>query len=67
MKDIGLLYFCRTATARGKAEQSDIASSHAREDSEIARVTAKQFAPDFHQPGKESLTTHYTTSNSSNH
>jgi len=44
---------CRTATARGKSEQADIASTHAREDSEIARVIAKQFAPDFHQPGLE--------------
>nr|CAD7195117.1 unnamed protein product [Timema douglasi] len=41
----------RTATARGKAELADMASDHAREDSEIARVTAKQFAPDFQQPG----------------
>ncbi|XP_021949470.1 junctophilin-1 isoform X2 [Folsomia candida] len=45
----------RTATARGKAEQSDIASAHSREDSEIARVIAKQFAPDFHQPGIETI------------
>nr|CAD7437978.1 unnamed protein product [Timema bartmani] len=42
----------RTATARGKAELADMASDHAREDSEIARVTAKQFAPDFQQPGQ---------------
>ncbi|CAG2065343.1 unnamed protein product [Timema podura] len=44
---------CRTATARGKAELADMASDHAREDSEIARVTAKQFAPDFQQPDPE--------------
>nr|CAD7585494.1 unnamed protein product [Timema genevievae] len=43
----------RTATARGKAELADMASDHAREDSEIARVTAKQFAPDFQQPDPE--------------
>ncbi|XP_037084685.1 junctophilin-1-like [Pollicipes pollicipes] len=43
----------RTATARGKAEQADIAAQHAREDSGIARVHAKQFAPDFLQPGSE--------------
>ncbi|ODN03851.1 Junctophilin-3 [Orchesella cincta] len=42
----------RTATARGKAEQADIAAAHAREDSEIARVIAKELAPDFLQPGK---------------
>jgi len=41
----------RTATARGKAELADIAADHAREDSDIARATAKQFAPDFQQPG----------------
>jgi len=39
------------ATARGKAELSDIAADHAREDYEIAKLTAKQFAPDFIQPG----------------
>lgn len=41
----------RMATARGKAELSDIAADHAREDYEIAKLTAKQFAPDFIQPG----------------
>jgi hypothetical protein len=44
----------RTATARGKAELADIAADHAREDSDIARTTAKQFAPDFQQPGNAS-------------
>lgn len=28
-----------------------MAADHAREDSDIARATAKQFAPDFQQPG----------------
>ena len=41
----------RTATARGKAELADMAADHAREDSDVARATAKQFAPDFQQPG----------------
>ncbi|KAJ8926689.1 hypothetical protein NQ314_020904, partial [Rhamnusium bicolor] len=41
----------RTATARGKAEQADIAAAHAREDSDIAESVAKQYAPDFRQPG----------------
>lgn len=45
----------RTATARGKGEQADIAAIHAREDSDFARLCAKQFAPDFHQPGLEVL------------
>lgn len=46
----------RTATARGKAELADLAADHAREDSEIARSTAKQFAPDFQQPGEKPRT-----------
>ncbi|CAB3372087.1 Hypothetical predicted protein [Cloeon dipterum] len=45
----------RTATARGKAELADMAAEHAREDSDIARATAKQFAPDFQQPGLDKL------------
>ncbi|KAJ8982065.1 hypothetical protein NQ317_001474 [Molorchus minor] len=45
----------RTATARGKAEQADIAAAHAREDSDIAEGVAKQYAPDFRQPGLERL------------
>ncbi|GAB6026999.1 hypothetical protein CHUAL_013665 [Chamberlinius hualienensis] len=45
----------RTATARGKAEQADTAAIHAREDSSVARVSGKQFAPDFHQPGIDIL------------
>lgn len=45
----------RTATARGKAEQADMAADHAREDSDIAQATAKQFAPDFKQPGLDRL------------
>lgn len=46
-----LFLIFRMATARGKAELSDIAADHAREDYEIAKLTAKQFAPDFIQPG----------------
>ncbi|XP_035733951.1 junctophilin-1-like [Vespa mandarinia] len=45
----------RTATARGKAESADNAADHAREDSELAQQTARQFAPDFRQPGLERL------------
>lgn len=45
----------RTATARGKAEQADIAAAHAREDSDIAQEVARQYAPDFKQPGLERL------------
>lgn len=45
----------RTATARGRAELADTAAEHARGDSELAQQTAKQFAPDFRQPGLERL------------
>ncbi|KAG0716750.1 Junctophilin-1 [Chionoecetes opilio] len=51
-EDIGI---SRTATARGKAEQADISAAHARNDSDMARIFAKQFAPDFHQPGVDVL------------
>ncbi|XP_043211421.1 junctophilin-1-like [Amphibalanus amphitrite] len=47
----------RTATARGKAEQADVAGQHAREDSAVARLHAKQFAPDFLQPGSDGYRT----------
>ncbi|GFQ90612.1 junctophilin-3 [Trichonephila clavata] len=40
----------RTATARGKAEQADIAAMHAQEDANIARQIAKQFDPDAKMP-----------------
>lgn len=49
----------RTATARGKAEQADIFAAHAREDSDIAQGVAKQYAPDFKQPGLERLKAKY--------
>ena len=38
--------FFRTATARGKAEQADIAAVHAREDAQMAVNCAKQFGGD---------------------
>lgn len=46
-----LLNTYRTATARGKAEMADCNADQAREDFDIAQNTAKQFAPDFVQPG----------------
>lgn len=49
--DVVCVCLVRTATARGKAELADMAADHAREDFEIAIATAKQFAPDFTQPG----------------
>ncbi|KAK5646421.1 hypothetical protein RI129_004885 [Pyrocoelia pectoralis] len=49
----------RTATARGKAEQADIAADHARSDSDVAQAVAKQYAPDFKQPGLDRLKARY--------
>ncbi len=40
------------ATARGKAEIADAAAYQARDDFEVARIAAKQFAPDFSLPSK---------------
>ena len=39
------------ANARAKSEQAELAAKKAREDSDIARIKAKEFAPEFHQPG----------------
>ncbi len=47
-----LTFSFRMANARAKAEQADLASNQARKDSDIARVKAKDYAPEFHQPGK---------------
>ncbi|XP_028037343.1 junctophilin-1 isoform X2 [Bombyx mandarina] len=47
----GDIAISRTATARGKAEQADAAADQAKEDCDIAQMTAKQFAPDFKHPG----------------
>ena len=38
-----LLTIFRTATARGKAEQSDIASMHAREDAQVAKECSTEY------------------------
>ena len=46
-----LLSFFRMANARAKAEQADLASEQAHKDSDIARLKAKEYAPEFHQPG----------------
>ncbi|XP_065205789.1 junctophilin-1 isoform X2 [Planococcus citri] len=45
----------RMATARGKAEMADASAFQAREDFEIARMTAKQFAPEFTQPNLDKI------------
>lgn len=56
----------RTATARGKAEQADISALNAREDTDIARLVAKQHAPEFHQPGTDILKRKLDSSRDSN-
>lgn len=44
--------FCfRMANARAKAEQADQMALKAEQDSDTARLKAKQYAPEFHQPG----------------
>lgn len=44
------LYF-RMANARAKAEQADQSAIKAEQDSDHARIKAKEYAPEFHQPG----------------
>lgn len=39
------------ANARSKSEQADHAASLAGQDSDIARMKAKEYAPEFIQPG----------------
>lgn len=39
-------------TAKAKAELAEVVSQKARSDAEIARQKAKEFAPDFQQPGE---------------
>ena len=40
------------ANARAKAEQADLAAEKAQQDSDVARLKAKEYAPEFHQPGQ---------------
>ena len=39
------------ANARAKAEQADQSAIKAEQDSDHARIKAKEYAPEFHQPG----------------
>ncbi len=41
----------RTATAKDRSDQAAVSAYQATEDSSLARLYAKQLAPDFHQPG----------------
>uniref|UniRef100_A0AAF5RWU8 Junctophilin n=2 Tax=Wuchereria bancrofti TaxID=6293 RepID=A0AAF5RWU8_WUCBA len=45
----------RTATAKERSEQADYIALQAREDADTARMCAKQFAPEFRQPGTEAI------------
>jgi len=46
---LSLSHSFRVSTARDRAEQADLSANQAREDSELARVMAKQFAPEFYK------------------
>jgi junctophilin len=43
------------ANAQAKAEQADQSAAKANEDSDKARVKAREVAPEFHQPGKNNM------------
>lgn len=43
----------RMANARAKAEQADQSAIKAEQDSDHARIKAKEYAPEFHQPGTD--------------
>uniref|UniRef100_A0A0B7ABV3 Junctophilin n=1 Tax=Arion vulgaris TaxID=1028688 RepID=A0A0B7ABV3_9EUPU len=45
----------RMANARAKAESADQAANRAQVDSDLARLKAKEFAPEFHQPGPDAI------------
>merc|ERR550532_1513871 len=51
----------RTATARGKAEQADIAAVHAREDAQLAIGLSKAFGGNTNATAEEKLTATETT------
>ncbi|KAK2147834.1 hypothetical protein LSH36_532g05004 [Paralvinella palmiformis] len=52
------------ANARSKAEQADMSARKSREDSDQARLKAKEYAPEFHQPDPRPTRVHHTLSNS---
>ncbi|GMT02342.1 hypothetical protein PENTCL1PPCAC_24516 [Pristionchus entomophagus] len=45
----------RTSTAKERAEQAGQCARQARDDADMARIHAKQFDPNFKQPGTEAL------------
>lgn len=45
----------RTSTARERSEQASFIARQANDDSEVARIHAKQFDPSFKQPGTRRL------------
>ena len=50
------------ANARAKAEQADQSALKAEQDSDSARLKAKEFAPEFHQPGTTPFKLFFTPS-----
>lgn len=49
-KSLPLLFF-RMANARAKSEQAEQSAIKSEQDSDHARIKAKEYAPEFHQPG----------------
>lgn len=43
----------RMSNARSKAEAADVSAEASRSEAVIARIKAKEFAPEFHQPGSD--------------
>ncbi|XP_033755392.1 junctophilin-1-like [Pecten maximus] len=49
------LAISRMANARAKAEQADQSALKSEQDSDFARLKAKEYAPEFHQPGSDMM------------
>lgn len=49
----------RTAHARAKADAADQAAQSANQDSDIARAVAREWSPNFHQPGPDYIRQKY--------
>ncbi|KAL8590246.1 hypothetical protein ACOMHN_006363 [Nucella lapillus] len=57
----------RMANARAKAEQADKIAEKAQQESDLARVKATQFDPDFQQPGPDIMMKQKMTGNDMNY
>lgn len=52
LTDVELIVWCRMASARTKAEAAQMAAIKAHSDAEKARVKAREYDPNFLQPGR---------------